>query len=223
MEVIIKDEFLTCEYSLKFLKKLDITNQVLKDIGNQMLNLQQIKKAMIYAKYYHGDQMRLSGEKYYSHPFEVAYILLDYAPITNGVVIALLHDTLEDTNLTKEEIEEEFGAVVAQGVLDLTRKVIQGKKEPIKNILETLWKDKKFIILLIKCLDRLHNMETVRYKSAEFIKRTLPETLQYFPILFEFLELPNLTDILHRACMKVLPISKKKDFCSKIEEENFIF
>jgi (p)ppGpp synthase/HD superfamily hydrolase len=98
-------KFEPCPYSTRLLDKLLVLNEQAK------FELTAIKKAIYYAKIYHGK--RQSGEPYYSHPLEVAYLIADYLFRTDIIITSILHDTLEDTTLTFEMIEHSFGIVIA--------------------------------------------------------------------------------------------------------------
>lgn len=89
------------------------------------MDIQQIKKAIYFAKEYHMDQFRHSGEPFYSHPLEVAYLVSDYLFRTDILVTAILHDTLEDTALTYEEIAAIFGKDIADNVELLKRMAVR--------------------------------------------------------------------------------------------------
>jgi (p)ppGpp synthase/HD superfamily hydrolase len=111
--------------------------------------------------------MRQSGEPYYSHPIEVAYILAQYTALeisrlfrTDMIVTALLHDTIEDTQLTKKMIVYIFGEQVANQVEDLTRVKPHGKISSAET-LDLLIQQKKYDVALIKIFDQIHNLETV--------------------------------------------------------------
>ncbi len=140
--------------------------------------------------------MRQSGEPYYSHPIEVAYMVLDYLFRTDILVTAILHDTLEDTELTKEQISQEFGWKVANQVIDLTRIKENGIKISAAETVEILYKEKKYDVLLIKFFDRLHNMQTINVKSPEKIQKTVQETISRFLSLSIYFKLENLVHIL---------------------------
>lgn len=119
-----QDKFELCIYAQKLLDKVTSLNNIVKTTA---VDIEEVKKAIYYARKYHGTQMRQSGEPYYSHPIEVAYMLVEYAEEhipqyfrTDMLVIALLHDTIEDTELTKETIGELFGKKISNQVMDLT-------------------------------------------------------------------------------------------------------
>ena len=175
-------KFKYCCYSKRLLTKLLLLNENLK----YKIDILEIKKAIYYAKKYHGDQKRQSGEPYYSHPLEVAFMIADYKPTTNVLVTSILHDVIEDTNLTRKMIEHIFGTIIASQVEDLTR-VKSNKKISSTEMIKLLWNQKKEDLLLIKYFDRLHNMQTIKAKSSDKITRITEETLKQFFILSIYL------------------------------------
>lgn len=199
-----------CEYTDKLLTKLIKLN---KEV-NRPVDLNEIKKAIFYAKKYHGLQKRQSGEPFYSHPLEVAYMVSDHIFRTDIIVTSILHDTIEDTKLTEKMIATIFGKVVASQVEELTRV----KKDRIissAEMLDLLFQQKKYDMLLIKLFDRLHNIETIGAKSPEKAKKTIEETLKYFLVLCDIIELPWLCDTLYEKCYThniKLGVIKNTDF-----------
>ena len=145
-----------------------------------------LNKAYIFGTKMHGRQLRASGDPYFSHPIEVAGILSDLKLDTTSVVCALLHDTIEDTNATIKDIEENFGKEVAKlvdGVTKLT--LLEGKPGSTKqaeNFRKLLLASASDIrILLIKLADRLHNMRTLHFiKDQKKRKRISIETLEIY-------------------------------------------
>ena len=145
-----------------------------------------LNKAYIFGTEMHGRQLRASGDPYFSHPIEVAGILSDLKLDTTSVVCALLHDTIEDTNATIQDIEENFGREVAKlvdGVTKLT--LLEGKPDSTKqaeNFRKLLLASASDIrILLIKLADRLHNMRTLHFiKDQKKRKRISRETLEIY-------------------------------------------
>lgn len=202
-KVLQKIYYLPCDYSKRLIDKLQLLSEKL----NCKLNLTEITKAISYAKKYHSEQYRQSGEPYYSHPLEVAYMLAQYAAQNNEkyfrtdlLITAILHDTLEDTELTFEIISHEFGEVIAKQVLDLTRIKQNGYKTSAADTIKKLWKQKKYDVLLVKYFDRLHNLQTINAKSPEKIKKITRETLRYCLILSEIMEMPKIADSLYELC-----------------------
>jgi len=145
-----------------------------------------LNKAYNFGTKMHGRQLRASGDPYFSHPIEVAGILSDLKLDTTSVVCALLHDTIEDTNATIQDIEENFGREVAKlvdGVTKLT--LLEGKPGSTKqaeNFRKLLLASASDIrILLIKLADRLHNMRTLHFiKDQKKRKRISRETLEIY-------------------------------------------
>lgn len=171
-----------CCYSEKLINKLLILNERAKD----KIDMKMVKKAIYFAKKYHGDQKRQSGEAYYTHPIEVAYMLAEYTTLvmpkyfrTDMIVTALLHDTIEDTQLTEENIADAFSTKVASQVQDLTRVKFYGKISAGETV-NLLFPQHKDDVLCIKLFDRLHNMSTINTKSSDKIQKIIKETLTYF-------------------------------------------
>ncbi|MCC8371174.1 MAG: HD domain-containing protein [Rickettsia endosymbiont of Pseudomimeciton antennatum] len=199
-----QSKFESCEYAERLLNKLTQLNQQVK----QPIDIDEVKKGIYYAKKYHGSQMRQSGEPYYSHPIEVAYMVAQHTALempqyfrTDIIVTSLLHDTIEDTSLTKTMIDSIFGSQVANQVEDLTRVKVDRKISAAETV-ELLWVQKKYDVLIIKLFDRIHNVETIRVKSPEKIKKIIEETLNGFMNLSIYLGTPKIEQILARLCFK---------------------
>lgn len=151
-----------------------------------------IKKAYDYAKYLHDGQMRQSGEPYITHPLNVAYILAGMHADRDTLCAALLHDTLEDTNISKEDIAENFNKTIANLVDGVTKisKLNTSSKTDLniantRKIILGLTTDVRIII--IKLADRLHNMRTLQYKSEFKQKENSLETMEIFVPLAYYL------------------------------------
>ncbi|WP_425364618.1 HD domain-containing protein [Candidatus Tisiphia endosymbiont of Mystacides longicornis] len=175
-------KFESCKYSTKLLNKLILLNEKVND----PVDIDEITKAIYYAKKYHGSQMRQSGDPYYSHPIEVSYMVAQYTAQeiptlfkTEMIVTSLLHDTIEDTILTEEMIARIFGSQVASQVEALTRNKSYGKISS-KDTLDLLSQQKRFDVALIKLFDRIHNLQTIRAKSPEKALKIVKETIRYF-------------------------------------------
>lgn len=148
-------------------------------------NVELIEKAYHFSKRAHEGQLRESGEPYFQHPYEVALILADLELDVETIVAGLLHDVLEDTEVTREELEAEFGS----SVLMLVEGVTKLEKLPFRNRLERQAENlRKMIfamaedirVILIKLADRLHNMRTLRHVSPEKQQKIAQETLDIF-------------------------------------------
>jgi guanosine-3',5'-bis(diphosphate) 3'-pyrophosphohydrolase len=154
-------------------------------------DIQIIEDAIAYAKEMHEGQTRSSGEPYYTHPVEVAGILAEMRMDMGSIVTAILHDTIEDTPATYEDLEQKFGKEVADlvdGVSKLTRiesKTLEGKQaENFRKLLLAMSEDIR--VLLVKLSDRLHNMRTIDgIKKIEKRQRIALETLEIYVPLAE--------------------------------------
>ncbi|MEO5335958.1 MAG: bifunctional (p)ppGpp synthetase/guanosine-3',5'-bis(diphosphate) 3'-pyrophosphohydrolase [Magnetospirillum sp. WYHS-4] len=149
-----------------------------------------LNRAYVFAMKAHGSQVRASGDPYFSHPLEVAGILLNYRLDTASIVTALLHDVIEDTHATYDEIEKHFGAEVARlvdGVTKLTRIELQSDNKQAENFRKLLLAMSEDIrVLLVKLADRLHNMRTLGFvQKPESRRRIALETMDIYAPLAE--------------------------------------
>jgi GTP pyrophosphokinase len=144
-----------------------------------------LNRAYVYAMKAHGAQKRASGDPYFSHPLEVAAILTDLKLDDATIVAAVLHDTIEDTASTREEIDNIFGkeiGALVEGLtklkrLDLVSKPAQ-QAENFRKLLLAIADDVR--VLLVKLADRLHNMRTLNFMPAEKRTRIAQETLDIY-------------------------------------------
>lgn len=134
--------------------------------------LEMIQKAYIYSATVHQGQVRLSGEPYLTHPMEVAGMLVDMKMDSATIISGLLHDTIEDTLTTKEQIEKEFGKDVAFLVSGLTKlsRISFGSQEErqaenFRKMILAMSADIR--ILLVRLADRIHNMRTLQYQTPD--------------------------------------------------------
>jgi (p)ppGpp synthase/HD superfamily hydrolase len=197
-----EEKFMLCSYANKLLNLL----YGIKKQQKNPIDIQQVKKAIYYARKYHGSQLRKSGDPYYSHPIEVAYLFSEYASkenikyfTTDLIITAILHDTIEDTDLTKEMIAELFNQSVADNVEGLTR-VKFDKKISAGETLNLLFEQHKKDILYIKLFDRLHNIRTIKYMKPEKIKKIIDETIDYFIPFSYYLEIPKIAQEIKSTC-----------------------
>ena len=130
-----------------------------------------LNRAYVFSMHAHGSQTRASGDPYFSHPVEVAGILTEYRLDTASIVTGLLHDTVEDTVATIDEIEHLFGDEVARlvdGVTKLSKLELQSQNtrhaENFRKLLLAISEDIR--VLLVKLADRVHNMRTLHYISV---------------------------------------------------------
>ena len=191
-------------------------------------DIKMILKAYKFASELHKGQLRQSGEEYIIHPLNVAVILAEMNADADTICAGLLHDTLEDTPITKEEIIEEFNPEVAKlvdGVTKISKMNFSSKKESnlanTRKIITGITEDVRIII--IKLADRLHNMRTLGFKSEFKQKENSLETLEIFAPLAYYIgnyriksELEDLSFMYLRPEI-YYDLQEKRD---KIEEEN---
>jgi len=159
-----------------------------------------LNRAYIFAMQVHGTQERASGDLYFTHPLEVAGILVGLRLDVTTIATALLHDTVEDTSVTLQEIEKLFGKEIAflvDGMTKLSQIKFQSDQikqaENFRKLLLAMSSDIR--VLLIKLADRLHNMRTLQYiKSDAKKKRIATETMEIYAPLAERIGLHTIKD-----------------------------
>src|SRR5947209_836379 len=152
---------------------------------NPHTNEDLLNRAYVYAMRAHGEQTRASGDPYFSHPLEVAAILTDLKLDDATIVAALLHDTIEDTEATRAEIDHvfshEIGALV-EGLTKLKKLDLVSREakqaENLRKLLLAIADDVR--VLLVKFADRLHNMRTLEHMPPEGRTRIAQETLDIY-------------------------------------------
>jgi GTP diphosphokinase / guanosine-3',5'-bis(diphosphate) 3'-diphosphatase len=157
----------------------------------------------------HADQFRRSGEPYITHPLAVAGILAEYGLDAETVAAAILHDTVEDTDLTLDEVADGFGPVVASlidGVTKLDRVKFSNREEQqaatIRKMVIAMARDVR--VLLIKLADRLHNIRTIHPLSPEHQQRVAAETLEIYAPLAHRLGVQEIKHEMEDRCFQVL-------------------
>jgi len=150
------------------------------DVNEALLN-----KAYVYAMQKHGHQKRASGDPYFSHPLEVAAILTDMRMDEATIAVALLHDTIEDTTATRQEIDALFGADMGKLVEGLTKlkklDLVSKKAEQAENLRKLLLAISDDVrVLLVKLADRLHNMRTLDHMRPDKRLRIAEETMDIY-------------------------------------------
>ena len=198
---------------------------LIKKYNDNEEDINQIKKAYDYAKDLHEGQFRQSGEPYIIHPLNVAYILAEMHADTDTICAGLLHDTLEDTNITKGEIIEEFNVNVASlvdGVTKISKMNFSSKQDQnlanTRKIITGITEDVRIII--IKLADRLHNMRTLEYKTEFKQKENSMETMEIFVPLAYYIGAYRIKSELEDISLQYLYPEKYKkieDIKSKIE------
>lgn len=179
-----------------------------------------VSKAYDYAATFHEGQMRQSGEPYIIHPLNVAYILADMHADADTICAGLLHDTLEDTNVTKEDIAYYFNQNVASlvdGVTKLSKMNFSSKQARnyanTRKIITGITEDVRIII--IKLADRLHNMRTLEFKSEFKQKENAIETMEIFVPLAYYIGAYRIKSELEDLSLRYL----KSDTYKIIEEK----
>jgi guanosine-3',5'-bis(diphosphate) 3'-pyrophosphohydrolase len=147
-----------------------------------------LNRAYVYAMKVHGHQKRASGDPYFSHPLEVAAILTEYELDDATIAAALLHDTIEDTETTRSELDELFGKEIGNLVEGLTKieklNLVSKRAEQAENFRKLLIAISSDVrVLLVKLADRLHNMRTLEHMRPDKRKRIAEETMDiYVPL-----------------------------------------
>ena len=179
-----------------------------------------IRRAYEYANELHKGQYRQSGEPYITHPLNVAYTLCEMHADRDTVCAGLLHDTLEDTNTTKEDIAEMFNKNVANlvdGVTKLSKMNFSSKEEQnlanTRKIITSITSDVRIII--IKLADRLHNMKTLQYKNSFKQKENALETMEIFVPLAYYIGAYRIKNELEDLSLRYL----KPELYKQIEEK----
>ena len=168
-----------------------------------------LNRAYVFAMKKHGGQLRTSGDPYYSHPIEVAGILTKFKLDSASIIAGLLHDTVEDTDTTIEEVRELFGDQVASLVDGLTKLAMIEQKsgsskqaENFRKLLLAMSDDIR--VLLIKLADRLHNMRTLHFCPPEKRQRIARETLDIYAPLAERIGMQEVKDELEEIAFAEL-------------------
>jgi GTP diphosphokinase / guanosine-3',5'-bis(diphosphate) 3'-diphosphatase len=196
----------------------------LKDNSKFLIQDNNIQKAIRYCIEKHHNQTRASGEVYHNHPLEVANIVFLMNQEEEVIIAAILHDLVEDTNVTLLDIEVEFGEKVAKYVDSLTK-----PKKSFFGVHEDYIaaKDYKLFTCIadninvgyLKLADRVHNMRTIQHLSKDKQIRIARETQMYYVPLAHFLKQPALQEELKKICSHVqyqYSLRKRiKDWCNK--------
>jgi len=186
-----------------------------------------IRQAYVFAKEAHAGQKRKSGDDYIEHSLGTAVNLAKIGMRSKTIVAGLLHDVIEDTNVTLEKIKNEFGqeiAFIIEGVTKLGKIKLRGTKEQI--YLENL--RRMFLamasdirVVIIKLADRLHNMETLEFLPEEKRERIAMETMEIFVPIANRLGIGEVKVKLEDLAFKYLD-QENHDFCKKIIDDSYI-
>ena len=214
----------------------DIINKMKKN--NRKSDTKLITRAYNFAKEHHGDQQRKSGEPYIIHPVQVAYTLADLGLDDQSICAALLHDVVEDTPITHQDLINEFGIEIAEmvdGVTKLSKlnyeSVEEAQVENYRKMFLAMGKDIR--VIMIKLSDRLHNMRTLKYLTRDRQIANAKETMELYAPLANRLGIYSLKWELEDLAFKYLypedyreiveGIDRKREerlkFIEKIEEQ----
>ncbi|MDP7247732.1 MAG: HD domain-containing protein [Candidatus Peribacteraceae bacterium] len=174
-------------------------------------DLERVRKAFELGKDAHSSQKRKSGEPYFTHPIAVAHLLADMGADSDTIIAALLHDSIEDTHLTLEMIDKEFDGSVTElvdGVTKLEKADLKDKPtleqetESVRKIFTFMKQDVR--IMIIKLVDRLHNMQTVDHLGEERSKEWAQETLDLHVKIADRLSMSEFRDELEALCLQAV-------------------
>ena len=189
---------------------------------NPTANEDLLNRAYVYAMRAHGEQTRASGDPYISHPLEVAAILTELKLDDATIAAALLHDTIEDTDATRAEIDRLFGheiGLLVEGLTKLKRLELVSREakqaENLRKLLLAIADDVR--VLLIKLADRLHNMRTLAYQPPESRRRTADETLEIYAPLAGRMGMQELRDELEDLAFRELNPDAYKVLSERLE------
>src|SRR3989344_1032445 len=184
---------------------------------NAHANTSMVEEAFWLSKAAHEPQKRESGEPYFLHPLAVAKMLAEKGLDTPIITAALLHDTLEDTKLKRDELEKKFGSEIhglVEGVTKLDIASFRSKQEQsTANIIKTVMASSKDIrVLVIKLFDKLHNMRTIKHLPKEKQVRIAADALTIYVPLAHQLGMHDMKYELEDLCFKVLEPEKYRKF-----------
>ncbi len=188
---------------------------------------EDVKKAFHLAEEAHKDQRRASGEPYIIHPLAVAQILADMKIDTKTITASLLHDVVEDTSYTLEDLKNLFGKEVAflvDGVTKLSRLNYRTKEDQQLNSMRKMFlaMAKDVRVVVIKLADRLHNMRTLRYMRSDKQKRIAQETLEIFAPLAHRLGIFNIKWELEDLSFRYLEPDKYYDLVDQMKQKRHV-
>jgi GTP diphosphokinase / guanosine-3',5'-bis(diphosphate) 3'-diphosphatase len=187
-----------------------------------------LNKAYVYAMQKHGTQRRASGDPYFAHPLEVAAILTDLKLDDATIAVALLHDTIEDTDATRAEIDQLFGSEIGEIVDGLTKidrlnlvSREEAQAENLRKLLLAISADVR--VLLVKLADRLHNMRTIGDLPPDRRKRIATETMEIYAPLAGRMGMQDMRTELENLAFAQLQPEHYKAITSRLEEMNAEF
>ena len=195
-------------------------------------DLDLVNRAFRFSEKSHQGQQRASGEPYLSHPLEVAGLLVDFKMDVTTVTAGLLHDVLEDTSATKDDLQREFGPEIADlvdGVTKIGKLAFSSREERqaenFRKMVVAMAHDLR--VLMIKLADRLHNMRTLDYLAPEKAKKIAQETLDIYAPLAHRLGMAKVKAELEDLALRVMAPEDYQDLMRRVakrrlERENEI-
>lgn len=196
----------------------------LEEQNRSQEDIEKIEQAYEFAKKVHSGQFRVSGEPYIIHPVEVLKILVGLKADTSTLIAALLHDVIEDTETTPEQVQEMFGEDVlslVQGVTKLSKYQFKSKEERqaenFRRMFIAMAKDIRVIFL--KLADRLHNMRTLNFMATQKQKRIAQETLDIFAPLANRLGIGKIKAELEDLSLKYLEPDKYYEIVQLVSQK----
>ena len=203
------------------MRQYDLVERVRKynpNVDEDLLN-----RAYVYAMKAHGEQKRASGDPYFSHPLEVAAILTDHKLDDATIAAALLHDTIEDTEATRAEIDQMFGpdiGTLVEGLTKLKKLDLVSREakqaENLRKLLLAIAADVR--VLLVKLADRLHNMRTLGHMQIDKRKRIAEETLDIYGPLAARIGMYEMREELENLAFRELNPDAHRVVSQKLDE-----
>jgi len=189
---------------------------------NPQVDEELLNRAYVYAMQRHGAQKRASGDPYFLHPLEVAAILTDLKLDDASIAVALLHDTIEDTGATRDEIEQLFGPSIGKLVEGLTKlhrlELVSREAEQAENLRKLLLAVSEDIrVLLVKLADRLHNMRTIQYMPEAKRARIAEETMEIYAPLAGRIGMHGMREELEDLSFRVLNPEAYEAIAAKLD------
>jgi GTP pyrophosphokinase len=214
---------------MEFKDKQEALNYLIETIHTYQPNADcvDVKKAFELADKAHEQQQRVSGEPYITHPLAVAQILAELQIDTTTITASLLHDVVEDTSYTLENLTQEFGSQVAflvDGVTKLSRIDYRTKEDQQLNSMRKMFlaMAKDVRVVVIKLADRLHNMRTLKYMRSDKQKRIAQETLEIFAPLAHRLGIFNIKWELEDLSFRYLEPDKYYDLVDQMKQKRHV-
>jgi len=205
----------------KLMRQYELVERVLE--YNPHADEALLNKAYVYGMQKHGSQLRASGDPYFAHPLEVAAILTDLKLDDATIAVALLHDTIEDTDATRAEIDQLFGpeiGAIVDGLTKIERLNLVSREEAqaenLRKLLLAISQDVR--VLLVKLADRLHNMRTIDYVPPDKRQRIAQETMDIYAPLAGRMGMQDMRSELEDISFRVLQPEHYETITARLAE-----